>query len=172
MKNGECPREDEVLDAIGLDDWSDELQAHCHSCAACRDLAEVASALSGDHAALLAGSRVPPAALVWWLAELEGRREAARRATRPITLIHALAAACTLGVTVSLGKLLMVPGWEMVRGWSGALMEGVARLLPETASPGDVALGMGPLGIALFLALVSCVISAPLAAWFILSDDD
>lgn len=171
MKNTECPREVEVLEAIESADWSGELQAHCRSCADCRDLAEVASALNDEHAALLAETRVPPAALVWWLAELEGRREAARQVTRPITLIHALAAACTLGVTLSLGKLLIVPGWEMVRGWSGTLMESFFGFLPETSSAGDAAAGLGPLGVALLLALASCLIGAPLAAWFIFSDD-
>lgn len=171
MKNTECPREVEVLEAIESADWSGELQAHCRSCVDCRDLAEVASALSDDYATLLAETRVPPAALVWWLAELEGRREAAREVTRPITLIHALAAACTLGVTLSLGKLLIAPGWEMVQAWSGILTDSFGRFLPETASAGDVAAGIGPLGVALLLALASCLISAPLAAWFIFSDD-
>lgn len=171
MKNAECPREVEVLEAIESADWSDELRAHCRSCTVCSDLAEVASALVDDHALLMAETRVPPAALVWWLAELEGRREAARQATRPITLIHALAAACTLGVTLSLGKLMIGPGWEIFRGWSGSLLAGFAALLPDAESAVDGVARLGPLGIVLFVAVASCLISAPLAAWFIFSDD-
>lgn len=104
-----CTREDAVL-AAALDAprerLSAELADHLAACDSCRDLHSIASALQDAQAAALAEAHVPSAGQVWWRAEIRARQEAAAAATRPITVATGLAAACLVGVLVSVAGLL------------------------------------------------------------------
>jgi hypothetical protein len=102
----ECTREREVIDAVATGRWPDacqeELRSHAANCRTCSDLVLVASALRDEHDLALSQVRVPPAGLIWWRAQLRTRQEAVRRAERPLTIAHALAAASIGGVAAAL----------------------------------------------------------------------
>ncbi len=58
---------------------------------------------------------VPPAGRVFWKAELRLRREATATATKPISLVEAVAAACGIGLIASLAGALAAlwsPQWR------------------------------------------------------------
>lgn len=43
----------------------------------------------------------PSSAIVWWRAQMRARQEAATAVERPLTIVHALAIACGLGLLLS-----------------------------------------------------------------------
>lgn len=98
----ECAFEEEVLAAAMQSRWPDrvdaELRAHVASCAICRDLAEVAGAISDAKDEMRAAVSVPDSGRVWWMAQLRARREAVRAASRPITAAHVIGFACAAGL--------------------------------------------------------------------------
>jgi hypothetical protein len=98
----ECAFEDEVLAAAMQSRWPDrvdaELRAHVASCAICRDVAEVAGAISDAKDEMSAAVSVPESGRVWWTAQLRARREAVQAASRPITAAHVIAFACAAGL--------------------------------------------------------------------------
>src|SRR5688572_3789810 len=91
----ECQFESDVIDALASRRWparaGDELLAHVDSCASCRDLAAVASALMNEGETAYEVSRVPSSASVWHRAQMRAREEAARVATRPIGFVQGIA---------------------------------------------------------------------------------
>ncbi len=104
MNRFECPREQDVLDAIAARRWparcDGELRDHVASCALCADLVAVAGALLDADGDESTAGELPPASLVWWRAQLRAREEAARAALRPIRLAQRLALGCAVGLAV------------------------------------------------------------------------
>jgi hypothetical protein len=102
MNQVECPFEDEVLAAAMQSRWPDRvgpgLRRHVASCTICRDLAEVAGAISDAKDEMRAAAQVPDSGRVWWTAQLRARREAVQTASRPITAAHVIAFACAAGL--------------------------------------------------------------------------
>jgi hypothetical protein len=98
----ECVFEEEVLAAAMQSRWPDrvdpELRTHVDSCSICRDLAEVAGAISDAKDEMRATVPVPDSGRVWWTAQLRARREALQAASRPITAAHVIAFACVAGL--------------------------------------------------------------------------
>lgn len=109
----ECSREREIVEVIASGRWpdacGDELRSHASSCRSCNDVVLVAAALHNQQALDLAQVRVPPAGLIWWRTQLRTRQEAVRRAERPLTIAHALAAASIAGVSAALITPLLPP---------------------------------------------------------------
>ena len=102
----DCPREHDVIDAIASRRWPDradeELRAHVASCAVCSDVAEVVSAITlEEEVASEEVAPLPSAEIVWWRAQTRARAEAARRASLPMTIMHALSAACFAGLAAT-----------------------------------------------------------------------
>ena len=51
---------------------------------------------------------VPPSsAIVWWRAQMRARQEAAAVAERPVTIVHAVAIACGLGLLLSVAGIAL-----------------------------------------------------------------
>lgn len=98
----ECALEQDLLDAIASRRWPDRAEAslreHVANCAACRDVAVVATAFLEDRD-VAADGQVPPASVVWWRSQIRAREEAARLALRPIALVQAIA---VLSIAVAL----------------------------------------------------------------------
>jgi hypothetical protein len=107
----ECTREREIVEAVAAGRWpdacGDELRNHAASCRTCNEVVLVASAIHEQRALDLAQTHVPPAGLIWWRTQLRTRQEAVRRAERPLTIAHALAAASIAGVSAALIGQLM-----------------------------------------------------------------
>lgn len=161
MTPAECPFEEEVLAAAMQSRWPEhvdaELRAHVESCAICRDLAEVATAVGEARDEMRGAVAVPDSGRVWWVAQLRARREAIKAAGRPITAAHVVAFACAAGIagacfgatSASFQSTLrwiasgfaLVPSATALVVEHGALAAGAAVLL--FAVPAVVYLAMG-----------------------------
>src|SRR3954468_14985839 len=94
----ECPREQDVLDAVAANRWPGrcdaDLEAHILACAVCSDLAIAGAALRAEHDQAWSEARIPTSSAVWWRAQVRAREEAARAAARPIAFVQGIAVAC------------------------------------------------------------------------------
>ena len=154
-----CEREQDVLDAIAANRWPDrlgtELSAHVADCGVCGDLGIIAQTLSEDYETASAHARLPSAGLVWWRAEIRARLEAGRVASRPITAVQMITAACGIGVAL----FLLV--------WSG-----VGPILSIGRSEFWAALANQPFFLPLlYLAIGVFVVLASVALYLVLSDE-
>jgi hypothetical protein len=119
-----CERESEVLDLIAIDQWparaGESLRSHVTGCPICADLALVASAMASEGHAGEQPVHVPDATIVWYGARLLARTEHARRAARPMLVVHVTALVCAAAAAVV--------GWRMV---AGPAMSWLAALTPD-----------------------------------------
>lgn len=156
----QCNREAEVVEVISAGRWPDqthsELRAHVKSCAICSDVVTVALAMREHQDATAPDIAVPSAGLVWWRAELRARREAMRAVERPLTLVHALAGACAVGVMVAVLSQ-MSPLFNRFFTSILAFMPESPTVLLQQHLP--LALGLGAL-----------IVLAPVALYFVFSD--
>ena len=150
----ECPREQDVLEAIVSARWPHELRTHIDVCPVCRDLAMVATILRDEGEAARREIQPPTSGQVWWRATMRTRAEAARAAARPITVLQALAAACAVGVFAA----LLTRSWASV----GQSLTWVAGTLTAVAVQQALVVGLA-LGVGLILT--------PLVLYLVLSDD-
>jgi hypothetical protein len=122
---------------------------------------EVLELLRDDYRAACDEAHPPAVGVVWWRAERRRRDEAARMAARPITVVHAVASACAVGVAAALLQLLTpwLRHWISAAGGLGRLLEWNAANLPA----GYVTM--------LALVAVASLVLAPLALYVALSDD-
>jgi hypothetical protein len=165
----ECPRAQDVLDALAAQRWPSragaELRAHVDGCHVCRDLAAVAGALLEAQDVAWSAVRVPPAPVVWWRAQLRARDEAARRASRPIAIVEAAAAVAAFLLVAALlgGTAPEVQAWAG-RAWDVATPGWIAAAppLPPVLTSGRA---MPALVIGAWLVL------APLAIYFAVAGD-
>ena len=151
----ECPREQEVIDAMTTMQWPErcaaELQAHVAACEGCRDLVATVAPLSEAWLENRADAHVPASGMVWWRAQMRARREAASTAARPITVVQAIAGLA--GLVLLVGTLALLSPWVAATFTGSLSMVSVA--LPEVrAAAGSWAVTAG---IA-FLAVTSIVV--------------
>lgn len=148
-----CRHEPEITAAIVEGRWDDEAQAalreHARACAVCRDVVEIACALAPETGEALA---IPAAGQVLWRARVRARAEAARRATRPLLVAQALAAACVIGLLAGLVSWLQ----------PGALARFAAPLAPLVTTE---------LGLVSSVLFVGSVVAASLAVYFVVVRD-
>jgi hypothetical protein len=94
-----CAREREVIDLVAVGQWPAQadasLRSHVGACATCAEVASVAMLLHdvAEHAPV---PKLPDASVVWYRAQVRAREEAVRRATRPMNVVAAAAAAVVL----------------------------------------------------------------------------
>lgn len=97
MSQETCPREDELLDALGRGYVGAELDEHVATCAPCSELRLVAGALLDDRAAAMTEAHIPASGTMWWRMRIRQRHDAQAAARtwlvagQAITLIVALA---------------------------------------------------------------------------------
>jgi hypothetical protein len=158
MSRAECPREQEVLDALSSNRWpdrlGDDLSQHVEGCALCKDLGLVAEALSADFSTAIQQARVPSAGLVWWRAEIRARQDSIQTASRPITLAHYIGVACAGLVALALLSLFDFGGLTTLSGFS------LTGLIPDFLSI--------PL---LFATLGAVAVLASVVLYLVLSDN-
>ncbi len=168
----ECAREQDLLDALVSGRWparcEPALRAHVDGCAICRDTLAVALPLLIDGEAAYAAAQVPSSGVVWWRAQMRARREAERIASRPITIVQAIALACGTALTIALVWLTRsaLPNWpDWLRRLDGSVAGAAASLTSSvtTVSPWGF-LPWAILGISLLLL--------PLAIYLALANDD
>lgn len=96
--NAQCPREDELLDAMGRGYVGAELTAHIADCVSCRDLHLVAGALLGDRSQAVAEAAVPSSGTMLWRMQMRHRHEA--EATTRRSLLIGQAATLLVAITL------------------------------------------------------------------------
>ena len=166
---GECPREQDVLDALASGRWpdkcGDDLQVHVNECAVCSDLASVAPALLDDRETAWTETRVPPAGVVWWHAQLRAREDAARAAGRPVAFIQGIAASVALWLLVSLYRALPA-------GAVSQLRNSLTNALPSmTLTLADVARVTAAIPLVAFILAALWLVVAPVAIYLATVDE-
>ncbi len=147
MSAGACPREPELLEALGRGFVGPELAAHAAECPDCADLHAVASAVLDDKARAVAEAPVPSSGTMWWRMRLRQRREAEERARRSLWIGQAV----TLSVAVALVLTLF-----------GAEAVAALRHLATTLRLGN------PVLLALATLLATGAVLTPVAGWLAL----
>jgi len=124
----ECPHEADVIDALTTTQWpeqcSDELQAHVDACDSCRSLVAAITPLGEAWLDTRAAAHVPASGMVWWRAQMRARREAARAAARPMTVVQTIAALA--------GLMLLVSTLALLSPWVAASFSSSASLFLGT----------------------------------------
>jgi hypothetical protein len=125
----ECPREQDVLDAVSAGRWprrSDaELRQHVDGCGICQDVAAVFAALSEDRDASEYELVVPHSSIVWWRSQIRAREEAAAAAARPIAIVQIAAVACLIAAAIALAPLALTT-LELASTTTGSVAEWLA----------------------------------------------
>lgn len=142
-----CPREDELLDALGRGFVGEELESHVASCSACGELRLVAGALLDDHVEAFKEAALPSAGTMWWRMRIRERHDAEATARRWLFIGQAM----TLMVALSLVALYF--GSDIV--YFGTDLASTVRHLIATIR----------LSTPLLLAVATWVLIAPIAGW-------
>lgn len=166
----ECAREQDIVEAIASGRWphacDPSLEAHAAACEICRDVVTVAVALREDEFSARHEARLPSAGLVWWRATIRARAEATRVAERPLTVAQGIAGACAVGLACGLAGM----AWQSVQRFQrvGEIIASLDASTLQLASTSAVTLQRA---LPLVLGLGACLLIAPLAIYFVLSDD-
>lgn len=168
-KTNECPREEEVVNAVLSGAWAsiddEELSVHAVQCAVCGEVAAVSALLREDAELARREVAVPAAGQVWWRAAVRARLERTQAATQPITLMHGITAA------IAIGMLLAILGmaWPTIAGNVQEAKALVTVMLPNGEVTGAV-IGALRQSLALAVIVAAGLIITPLALYFALSD--
>jgi len=166
----ECAYEDRVTSTVLSGRWPDaadeELTMHAATCELCGEVAMVASLLRSDHDQARREVQVPVAGQVWWRSAVRARLESAQAATRPMTWLHGVTAAITIGIMLA-GIGLAWPSIAEGAGWA---REVVDPLVSHAAVSGVVS-GVLRQSVLIGLAAAACLVIAPLVVYFALAND-
>lgn len=158
MVRRECGRERELLEAVACGLWSaradDELHAHVAGCAACSDLARVATALVRDRRSAIESAAVPGSGLVWWRMQMRARRDRTVVATRTASSVQAGVLAGALGVALAVFAFAALPSVAQ----AGALGASGLRWLASW-------------GLPLLLAVGAWLALTPVAVWLAVTEE-
>ena len=91
-----CPREDELLDALGAGFIGDELESHIATCAACSELRLVAGALLNESVQAVTEAALPSSGTMLWRMQMRRRQEAQAAARRSLLIGQAVTLAAAL----------------------------------------------------------------------------
>ena len=168
MSPKECRREQEVLSAARLRGWretcNEELKRHIEQCEICGDLVTVSEVMREDHDLILRDLQLPGAGQVWWRAAVRARAEAADTAVRPLTWAHGIAGACAVGLSIAAVGIAWPTVWE----WASSL---AWRVDPNGTMVADL-VAAARTRLPLLLTVAACLVLAPIALYFALSDEE
>lgn len=138
-----CPREDELLDALGAGFIGEELESHIRTCAACGELRLVAGALLDERVQAVTEAALPSSGTMLWRMQMRRRQEAQSTARRSLLIGQAvtLAAAVVLVFTLLGGTL------------AGEAVNVIASIRLSTP---------------LLLAVAIWLLAAPIAGWMLI----
>ncbi|HYK01967.1 MAG TPA: hypothetical protein VE974_09430 [Thermoanaerobaculia bacterium] len=143
MTTDRCPREEELLDALGRAFVGAELETHLASCPSCTELRAVAGALLDDRAAAMMEAPIPSAGTMWWRMRVRHRHEAQATARRSLLIGQA----ATLIIAITL-----------VISYFGTDLAVSVRHVIDTVR----------VSTPLLLALATWVLLAPIAGWVLI----
>jgi hypothetical protein len=142
---------------------SPDLAAHLVTCGACAEVARLAATMRDVRDAACAQAHPPSAGIVWWRAQRKAREDAARKAARPISFVHAIALGCAAAAVVALLGLGLAGVRSSLASFLGPLSW---PALPATGAL-EVAATL-PLG--LLLAAAGVLLLAPVAIYLAFSE--
>jgi predicted anti-sigma-YlaC factor YlaD len=102
MSAARCPREDELLDALGRAVAGAELDAHVATCPSCSELRLVAGALLDERVEAISQAPVPSAGTMLWRMHMRHRQEAHAVARRSLLVGQAVTLAIAIALMVAL----------------------------------------------------------------------
>ena len=138
-----CPREDELLDALGAGFIGQELESHIATCAECGELRLVAGALLDERIQAVTEAALPSSGTMLWRMQMRRRHEAQETARRSLLIGQAV----TLAIAVALVFLLL--GGDLL----GEVVNVIASI--KLSKP-------------LLLAVAAWLLAAPVAGWVLL----
>jgi predicted anti-sigma-YlaC factor YlaD len=138
-----CPRENELLDALGAGFIGEELESHISMCAACGELRLVAGALLDERVQAVTEAALPSSGTMLWRMQMRRRQEAQATARRSLLIGQAV----TLAAAVAL----------------------IFTLLGRTLASEAVSVFASiKLSTPLLLAVAAWLVAAPIAGWMLL----
>jgi hypothetical protein len=166
----DCPREQEVVNAVLCGRWPDgcdeSLLAHAAHCATCREVAQVSVLLHEDVDQARIDVIVPAAGQVWWRAAVRARLESTQAAARPMSWMHAITGAILLGAFLAVITAI----WPRIPGLVRVLRSVPIDLFPSADVASAIAGGLAQ-SLVIGLVAAAILVVAPLAIYFALSDD-
>ncbi len=120
-----CPEQAGVIEAVRAGREADErMRAHLAECASCREAADAVGWMRRLAGTTAERRELPPAATIWWKAQLVRRWESERRASRPIERMqHA-----EVGLGLASLAALAAWAWPALSSWLPRL---TALMLPD-----------------------------------------
>lgn len=67
----------------------------------------VGDAIAAEAASARSEANPPSSAIVWWRAQMRARQEARKTVERPLTIVHAIAIACGIGLLLSIAGVAL-----------------------------------------------------------------
>jgi len=170
MSSFDCPREQDVVNAVLAGAWpdrcDDSLVTHAAQCVTCQEVAQVSMLLHEDVDHARIDVIVPAAGQIWWRAAVRARLESTHAAARPMSWMHAITGAIVLGVFLA----AITTVWPMLPGVINVIRAASLEVLPSPEVSRAIAGGLTQIaGLAIIVAAIMVV--APLALYFALSDD-
>jgi hypothetical protein len=164
----DCPREQDLIDALISERWpgrvAADLRGHVAGCAICADVVEVMRPILLDRDNPPPDARIPSSAVMWWRAQMRARQEAAREATRPITVAQVVGSLCALGLAAALAVTVS----PLLRAWMAELTDSLSIALTRFELQSALLTG-GWLLPALMVTLL--VVLTPLAVYLAVLED-
>jgi hypothetical protein len=170
MSSFDCPREQDVVNAVLGGTWpdrcDDSLVTHAAHCVTCREVAQVSALLHEDVNQARIDVIVPAAGQIWWRAAVRARLESTHAAARPMSWMHAITAAIVLGVFMA----AVTAVWPMLPGAINTIRAISLEVFPSPEVAKAIVGGLTQIaGLAIIAAAIMVI--APLALYFALSDD-
>jgi hypothetical protein len=173
----DCPREPEVIRVMTAGRWPDQcddtLRTHVAQCEVCTDVVAIANLLHLERDGLDGEMTLPVAGQVWWRAAIRARLEASQQATRPLSWAFGIGVACLAGLALAVVELLWSPMQLALRstatsGWTMTFRLGdITRWLPSLSDLTPLTTTI----VFVVLGAAACLVLAPLALYFALSDE-
>ena len=167
----ECPREQDVFEAVAAGQWPDRIEpaplGHVAGCTICGEIVRVAPPLQDDRDIAWRAAHVPNSGLVWWRAQLRARAEAARTAARPMVVVQTAAAVCGVAVMIA----VVAAGFGSFARWVAWLRDVASSVASTVMAEGPhVSLTGNALG-GVVLAAVAGLILASVAVYLVTADE-
>jgi predicted anti-sigma-YlaC factor YlaD len=138
-----CPREDELLDALGAGFIGEELESHITTCAACSELRLVAGALLDEQVQAVTEAALPSSGTMLWRMQMRRRQEAQSTARRSLLI----------GQAVTLAAALVLVFTLLGSNLAGEAVNVIASIKLSTP---------------LLLAVAAWLLAAPIAGWMLM----
>lgn len=171
MTRFECPREQDVIDAVSSGRWPHqcgaELRDHVAACGICADVAVVAEALQAARDCGWREACVPPSGRVWWRAEMRARHEAARKAAQPITIVQGLAGACAAGLVLAYIEIV----WLRLSNLPDLITNIKEFIGAGQLQVASLSASVPQLGWQLAVAIGAWIVLVPIALYLVLSEE-